>query len=97
MIETPKMVSISLTMAQAAKTMAKPMRALVIWLRALATFFSSPPDITHLRPPRTSMKKKMRATTNMTKEIAPETILETVRSFNPEKLSVASRLILSAA
>ena len=73
----PKTTEMSFIMAQAAKTMARPIRALVIWALALATAFSSPWDITHLRPPQMSMKKKTRETRSMIRLIPPETIFST--------------------
>ena len=79
-ISMPKTTEMSFIMAQAAKTMARPIRALVIWALALATAFSSPWDITHLRPPQMSMKKKTRATRSMIRLIPPETIFSICRS-----------------
>ena len=54
----PKKKPMSRMMAQAAATMAKPIKALVIWLRASSTWALSPPETIHLMPP---MMRKAKA------------------------------------
>lgn len=66
-------------MAQAAKTIAKPIKALVILFLADSEPALSPPETIHCTPPITSMKKKSRAAITKSNLINPETIPAKVR------------------
>ena len=78
-IEIPKKVSRSLIIAQAAKTITSPTRAAVIWFLAVSVFALSPPEVIHLIPPITRMKKKTTAATIKIKLTNPPMIVPTVR------------------
>lgn len=73
-----KTVLMRRTIAQAEKTMAKPMRALVISLRAFSLPALSPPEVIHWTPPQTSLKKKTMAAITREAVTPKETILSTV-------------------
>jgi len=68
--------------AQAAKTITKPTKAAVIWFLADSVLALSPPEVIHLIPPITRMKKKTIAAMIKTKLINPEIILGMVNPPN---------------
>lgn len=83
-------------MAHAAKTMTKPTKAAVIWLLAASVFALSPPDIIHLIPPITSMKKKIIAATTRMSLIPVPIITPIDKPVNPAaKPPSGCRLIFS--
>ena len=76
----PKNVLIRLIIAQAAKTITKPISAAVIWFLAPSVAALSPPDVMYLIPPRISMKRKTSAAIIRIKIITAEMMLVIVIS-----------------
>ena len=76
----PKNVLIRATIAQAAKTITRPIRAEVIWALAVSVWALSPPEAIHLIPPMTKMKKKIIAATTTVNLMKAATISGIVKS-----------------
>ena len=54
---SPKIESASERMKNAKKAITKPIRAAMMWFRALSTFALSPPDVIQRIPPKTRKKR----------------------------------------